>query len=207
MRVKSSAHFTEMSRTMQQLAVEIRNAVSKIFTFSTTKKLFCNMQTSQIYWGKVWTTVQICAFIRRAAVKFKVADWNSNKMLDVPSKEDYAERCVSAYPGRPDSSTRTATLTKPQQCRIFIQSNLTECHSKVCEESPLVTLCCQLHWWGLLWGKFSGRPLRSWGIRRCLGGLFILPILSPVTKRIINALTGIKTKDYRFFSYCSISSH
>lgn len=32
---------------------------------------------------KVWTTVQICAFIRRAAVKSKVADWNSNKMLDV----------------------------------------------------------------------------------------------------------------------------
>lgn len=140
--------------------------------------------------------MQICAFIRRAAVKFKFADWNSNKMLDVPSKEG----CVSAYPGRPDfSSARTGSLTKPQLHRIFNQSNLTEYHRKVCEEPSIVTLCCQLHWWAFLWEKFSGRTLRSWGIRRCLGGLFIL-----LNDKILWLVSRLKLNITVYISYCPL---
>lgn len=169
--VKGSAHFTEVSHIVQQLTIETRNHVSKISTFYTTNK--CILQSGNqsdflaVFRRKFWTTVQICAFVCRAAVKFKFADWNSNKMLNVPSKEDSADGVcarTSAYQGRPDcSSARTGPLTKAQLHRIVTQSNLTEGHRKVCEEPPRVTLpsCCQPHWWGLCWGKFSGMPLRS----------------------------------------------
>lgn len=189
----------------------------KSLHFILQTNVFCNQETSQIFWLYSDANFeQQCKYVLSFAERLQ----NLSLLIEIQTRcWTYHRRrtlqrgvcvCTSAYQGRPDcSSARTGPLTKAQLHRIVTQSNLTEGHRKVCEDPPLVTLpsCCQLHWWGLCWGKFLGMPLRSQGIRWCLGGLFILLILYREKRKNIIVLTGMKNQHYIFILYGSTSSH
>lgn len=90
-----------------------------------------SFQTSLIFWlffrGKLWTRVQICTFIRRAAVKFEFAVWNSNKMLDV-SRNWTVQKGVCLLTQKGQAAVQEQHLKSLELLRLFSKSNLTRCH-------------------------------------------------------------------------------